>query len=105
MEKPNPNKEDNITVCCLAIRSCRILSSINVIIQIIFTKSLKKKISWDQSLEDEDIETWKILTHQWLTQVMEIPRMVIDFARLQQLEIHVFTDASPTAYAAAVYVK
>ncbi|MCA4774575.1 hypothetical protein IHO13_05250, partial [Wolbachia endosymbiont of Mansonella perstans] len=65
----------------------------------------KKKSSWDQSLENDDIETWGILTSQWPTKVKDVPRCVIDPDRLQQLEIHVFSDAAPVAYAAAVYAK
>uniref|UniRef100_A0A1I7VBA3 Pao retrotransposon peptidase n=1 Tax=Loa loa TaxID=7209 RepID=A0A1I7VBA3_LOALO len=65
----------------------------------------KKKLSWDQSLENDDIETWGVLTSQWPTKVKDVPRCVIDPDRLQQLEIHVFTDAAPVAYAAAVYAK
>uniref|UniRef100_A0A1I7VNN2 DUF1758 domain-containing protein n=1 Tax=Loa loa TaxID=7209 RepID=A0A1I7VNN2_LOALO len=65
----------------------------------------KRKVSWDQLLENDDIETWEIFTSRWSTKVEEIPRMVIDPECLQQLEIHVFTDASTTAYAAAVYAK
>uniref|UniRef100_A0A1I7VZY6 Integrase catalytic domain-containing protein n=1 Tax=Loa loa TaxID=7209 RepID=A0A1I7VZY6_LOALO len=37
--------------------------------------------------------------------VKDVPRCVIDPDRLQQLEIHVFTDAAPVAYTAAVYAK
>ncbi|VBB35585.1 unnamed protein product, partial [Acanthocheilonema viteae] len=64
----------------------------------------KRKVSWDQSLENDDLETWEILISHWPTKVKEISRKVIDPDRLEQLEIHVFTDASTTTYA-AVYAK
>uniref|UniRef100_A0A1I7VXR2 Integrase catalytic domain-containing protein n=2 Tax=Loa loa TaxID=7209 RepID=A0A1I7VXR2_LOALO len=38
-------------------------------------------------------------------EVKDVPHCVIDPDRLQQLEIHVFTDAAPVAYTAAVYAK
>ncbi|VDN54258.1 unnamed protein product [Dracunculus medinensis] len=63
----------------------------------------KKKLPWDQPLNEHESQTWNSLITLWPTYVKEIPRAVIN--TFQYTSIHVFTDASIKAYAAAVYVK
>uniref|UniRef100_A0A0N4URK2 Reverse transcriptase domain-containing protein n=1 Tax=Dracunculus medinensis TaxID=318479 RepID=A0A0N4URK2_DRAME len=63
----------------------------------------KKKLPWDQPLNEHENQTWNPLITLWPTYVKEIPRAVIN--TFQYTSIHVFTDASIKAYAAAVYVK
>ncbi|VDN57575.1 unnamed protein product [Dracunculus medinensis] len=63
----------------------------------------KKKLPWDQPLNEHENQTWNSLITLWPTYVKEIPRAVINI--FQYTSIHVFTDASIKAYAAAIYVK
>ncbi|MCP9261969.1 Pao retrotransposon peptidase family protein [Dirofilaria immitis] len=63
----------------------------------------KKKLPWDQPLNEHESQTWNSLITLWPTYVKEIPRAVINI--FQYTSIHVFTDASTKAYAAAIYVK
>ncbi|VDM93828.1 unnamed protein product [Onchocerca ochengi] len=62
----------------------------------------KKNNSWDQALDQEDKETWKSLTKEWPTDVIELPKLATNFPEQQQL--HVFTDVSKVAYSAAIYI-
>ncbi|MCP9263600.1 Pao retrotransposon peptidase family protein [Dirofilaria immitis] len=63
----------------------------------------KKKLPWDQPLNEHESQTWNSLITLWPTYVKEIPRVVINI--FQYTSIHVFTDASTKAYAVAIYVK
>ncbi|VDK80859.1 unnamed protein product [Onchocerca ochengi] len=57
----------------------------------------------DQPLNEMDQQDWKKLIEGWPEKVIEIPRYVIDLSSYS--EFHVFTDASQTAYFAAVYIR
>ncbi|VDN01939.1 unnamed protein product, partial [Onchocerca ochengi] len=70
----------------------------------IFLQTLwKKNASWDQKLEEEEVQTWKSLINSWSIQMKKIQRIAIDPS--QQLNFQVFTDASISAYAATVYAQ
>ncbi|XP_026738352.1 uncharacterized protein LOC113501423 [Trichoplusia ni] len=59
-------------------------------------------IGWDEEIADQDHETWKVyLEKMKLLQGLQIPRCLAP--RSTEGELHTFTDASETAYAAAVY--
>ncbi|VDK89646.1 unnamed protein product, partial [Onchocerca ochengi] len=63
----------------------------------------KKQIGWDQPLSNEDYEKLEDLTCTWLVHMKELPRIAINPTKSTM--IHIFTDASSVAYAAAVYAK
>uniref|UniRef100_A0A1I7VRF8 DUF1758 domain-containing protein n=1 Tax=Loa loa TaxID=7209 RepID=A0A1I7VRF8_LOALO len=63
----------------------------------------RQNVSWDQSLSESDSQYWRNLINEWPTNVIELPRHVIN--PLQSPEFHVFTDASQVAYSAAVYIR
>ncbi|MCP9260663.1 Pao retrotransposon peptidase family protein [Dirofilaria immitis] len=64
---------------------------------------LAEKLPWDQPLNEHESQMWNFLITLWPTYVKEIPRAVINI--FQYTSIHVFTDPSTKAYAAAIYVK
>ncbi|MCP9263118.1 Pao retrotransposon peptidase family protein [Dirofilaria immitis] len=59
--------------------------------------------TWDQSISEEDEETWECLIKEWSTDVKDLPRCVIHPS--EQMQFHIFTDASSLAYSAAIYVR
>uniref|UniRef100_A0A1I7W4P4 RT_RNaseH_2 domain-containing protein n=1 Tax=Loa loa TaxID=7209 RepID=A0A1I7W4P4_LOALO len=63
----------------------------------------RQNVTWDQSLSESDSQYWRNLINEWPTNVIELPRHVIN--PLQSPEFHVFTDASQVAYSAAVYIR
>uniref|UniRef100_A0A1I7VIS7 Reverse transcriptase domain-containing protein n=1 Tax=Loa loa TaxID=7209 RepID=A0A1I7VIS7_LOALO len=63
----------------------------------------RQNVTWDQSLSESDSQYWRNLINEWPTNVIELPRHVIN--PLQSLEFHIFTDASQVAYSAAVYIR
>ncbi|VDN00536.1 unnamed protein product, partial [Onchocerca ochengi] len=63
----------------------------------------RQEISWDQPLNMVDTHKWKKLITHWSTDVIELPRQVINLD--YHTEIHIFIDASTVAYAAAVYAR
>ncbi|MCP9260847.1 Pao retrotransposon peptidase family protein [Dirofilaria immitis] len=63
----------------------------------------KRNYTWDQSISEEDEETWECLIKEWSTDVKDLPRRVIHPS--EQMQFHVFTDASNLVYFAAIYVR
>ncbi|MCP9260713.1 Pao retrotransposon peptidase family protein [Dirofilaria immitis] len=63
----------------------------------------KRNYTWDQSISEEDEETWECLIKEWSTDIKDLPRCVIHPS--EQMQLHVFTDASSLAYSAAIYVR
>ncbi|MCP9263082.1 Pao retrotransposon peptidase family protein [Dirofilaria immitis] len=63
----------------------------------------KRNYTWDQSTSEEDEETWECLIKEWSTDIKDLPRCVIHPS--EQMQLHVFTDASSLAYSAAIYVR
>ncbi|MCP9260781.1 Zinc knuckle family protein [Dirofilaria immitis] len=63
----------------------------------------KRNYTWDQSISEEDEETWECLIKEWSTDVKDLPRCVIHPS--EQMQFHVFTDASSLVYSAAIYVR
>ncbi|MCP9264189.1 Pao retrotransposon peptidase family protein [Dirofilaria immitis] len=63
----------------------------------------KTNYTLDQSISEEDEETWECLIKEWSTDVKDLPRYVIHPS--EQMQFHVFTDASSLVYSAAMYVR
>ncbi|MCP9264214.1 Pao retrotransposon peptidase family protein [Dirofilaria immitis] len=63
----------------------------------------KTNYTLDQSISEEDEETWECLIKEWSTYVKDLPRYVIHPS--EQMQFHVFTDASSLVYSAAMYVR
>ncbi|MCP9262857.1 Pao retrotransposon peptidase family protein [Dirofilaria immitis] len=63
----------------------------------------KTNYTLDQSISEEDEETWECLIKEWSTDIKDLPRCVIHPS--EQMQLHVFTDASSLAYSAAIYVR
>lgn len=63
-------------------------------------------IDWDEHVSTEVEKLWKVwLTHVRNLQSLEVPRYVPFSSNQGESELHIFTDASERAYAAAVYLR
>lgn len=70
----------------------------------LFLQNLWRKNNiWDEILSKEDQKTWNSLIKKWPTNVKELLRFAIHPA--ENLQLHVFTNASNVAYSAAIYVR
>ncbi|EJW71152.1 pao retrotransposon peptidase, partial [Wuchereria bancrofti] len=61
----------------------------------------KNNVTWDETLNKEDEESWKSLIKGWPSDMIELPRVVVE--GVNQMQLHVFTDASSVAYSAMIY--
>lgn len=58
---------------------------------------------WDGPLRDEQAETWKKLTAEWQGSSLSFPRLTP--ASRANIQLHIFSDAGPDAYAAVAYLR
>jgi len=63
-----------------------------------------RKKSWDDSLDSTDHQRWADLVADWGKESIIIPRLTPCDGALN-LQIHVFTDAGPDGYCAAIYLR
>lgn len=75
--------------------------SLKLLIQTLWSENR----SWDESLSPENLKVWSELRNEFsCLKTITIPRWLHTFTQ-SKIEIHGFSDASPKAYAAAIYVK
>ncbi|XP_054709129.1 uncharacterized protein LOC129218832 [Uloborus diversus] len=76
-------------------------------IKCLFQELWIRKISWDAELPDDILKIWNRWCFELPTLLkLQIPRNVLDCAELSScdIELHTFSDASPKAYGAIVFV-
>ncbi|XP_054715273.1 uncharacterized protein LOC129224750 [Uloborus diversus] len=76
-------------------------------IKCLFQELWIRKISWDAELPDDILKIWNRWCFELPTLLkLQIPRNVLDCAELSScdIELHTFSDASPKAYGAVVFV-
>uniref|UniRef100_A0A183BU69 DUF1758 domain-containing protein n=1 Tax=Globodera pallida TaxID=36090 RepID=A0A183BU69_GLOPA len=76
----------------------------------LFFQSLwAKKLKWDTPLAEQETKTWNRLLLDWKDTTVIIPRHtklgLLDTNQHKNCQIHVFTDASESCYATAVYAR
>lgn len=70
-----------------------------------FLQSLwKMELCWDDALPEEQDKEWKSITTTWTTSEFTLPRLIMMTSPHSIFDIHVFTDASNTAYCAVAYL-
>ena len=63
----------------------------------------EKEYKWDQELQEEDKRQWINMLQDWKTTESVVPRLV--GSEKENIELHIFVDASSKAYAAVAYIK
>ena len=72
----------------------------------IFSKVAREVPSWDEKLDPSRLERWiRWVKHLKELPLVKIPRCVKQLQHLQRAELHLFSDASSQAYAAAAYLR
>ena len=68
----------------------------------------RKKIGWDEPLEENENEQWT----RWLDDLGKLKEVTVDrcfkpkeFTQVQEIQLHLFSDASRQGYAAAAYFR
>ncbi|XP_035222986.1 uncharacterized protein LOC118195772, partial [Stegodyphus dumicola] len=82
-----------------------LITPFTVRIKLLLQKLWLRKLSWDEELPSDLNDEWS----QWCSELSElsyisVPRFALDSCD-ENIEIHVFSDASQKLYGAAVYVK
>ncbi|CAK5070818.1 unnamed protein product [Meloidogyne enterolobii] len=60
--------------------------------------------TWDQPVNLEEQKEWQNIRQTWKDQTISIPRLII-LNEFEECQIHVFSDASESAYATCVYLR
>lgn len=82
-----------------------VLSPFTIRVKTLFQKLWARGITWDSALPEDLNNEW----HEWCGDLpkmdaLVIPRFVFQAGQGKNTQIHIFCDASPTAYGATVYV-
>uniref|UniRef100_A0A914ELN7 Integrase catalytic domain-containing protein n=1 Tax=Acrobeloides nanus TaxID=290746 RepID=A0A914ELN7_9BILA len=64
-----------------------------------------KNYKWDEQLNEEDTKRWQRILATWSDATLTIPRRVIVNSKLENYQLHVFTDSSGFAFATTVYLR
>ena len=81
------------------------LSPATVIIKQLLQRIWKLRLQWDDTLPTDIVAIWKRWIREWsLMQEIWLDRYVHSTSE-HDIELHVFADASQTAYAAVIYLK
>ncbi|MFH4982659.1 hypothetical protein AB6A40_009368 [Gnathostoma spinigerum] len=79
------------------------ISPVLLPIKVFIQKLWKKKYTWDQEFDNEELHEYQKLMVDWEEMRFIIPRKITHKKEYAVRQLHVFTDASVNAYAACVY--
>ena len=81
------------------------INPVVLIPKLLFQKVCSRKLGWDDPLPDEIAERWiEFKSQLHFLEKVRVQRHIV-LSNHDRLELHGFSDASQSAYAAAVYVK
>ncbi|KAK6736070.1 hypothetical protein RB195_019006 [Necator americanus] len=81
------------------------ISPVVLVGKIFIQKLWTQNISWDESLPQHLLEKWTQIIESWTLSSVTFPRLLIqDNAPDAKYDIHVFSDASQSAYSASSYL-
>ncbi|KIH55161.1 Pao retrotransposon peptidase [Ancylostoma duodenale] len=81
------------------------ISPVVLVGKIFIQKLWTENITWDESLPQHLLEEWTQIIESWILSLVTFPRLLIqDNAPDAKYDIHVFTDASQSAYSASSYL-
>ena len=77
-------------------------------VKVLLQELWQQKVGWDDQIRDQQLGIWQ----RWLNSLSQLPEVRIarcyfntDMTCMNMIELHLFSDASETAYAAAAYVR
>ncbi|WKX90962.1 hypothetical protein Q1695_009644 [Nippostrongylus brasiliensis] len=83
-----------------------LVTSFTVVAKVFLQSLWKSPLQWDELLPNERLASWQRIIATWTHPFIEIPRFVFPpGAQITQPQLHVFTDASQSAYCAVAYLR
>ena len=77
-------------------------------VKVLLQELWQQKVGWDDEIRDQQLGVWQ----RWLNSLSQLPEVRIarcyfstDITFTNLIELHLFSDASETAYAAAAYIR
>ena len=77
-------------------------------VKVLLQELWQQKVGWDDEIRDQQLGVWQ----RWLNSLSQLPKVRIarcyfntDMTCTNMIELHLFSDPSETAYAAAAYVR
>lgn len=100
-----PTKREVLRTMMMIYDPLGLISPLLVYVKILLQDIWRSKIDWDQVVDNNQFEKWMKWTNVLVKiQDIKIPRCHFG-EKFKSLELHVFVDASDSAYAAAAYFR
>ena len=105
-EKP-PTRRGILSVASSVYDPLGFLALFTLSAKLFLQELCRKKISWDEEVEGQDLSDWK----DWLTALPKLSDVPVrcykpnSFGQVSHTQIHHFSDASQCAYGAASYLR
>ncbi|CAK1580300.1 unnamed protein product [Parnassius mnemosyne] len=99
-----PTKREALKIVMSLYDPLGLASPVTIRAKQILQEAWRRGTDWDQELDEDLTEQWSAwIQHLKRLKLVSIPRCYPGFSNACSLQVHVFTDASESAYATAVY--
>ncbi|CAK1587686.1 unnamed protein product [Parnassius mnemosyne] len=99
-----PTKREALKIVMSLYDPLGLASPVTIRAKQILQEAWRRGTDWDQELDEDLTEQWSAwIQHLERLKSVSIPRCYPGFSDARSLQVHVFTDASESAYATAVY--
>lgn len=104
LQNDTPTKREALRIVMSLFDPLGLVSPVTIRAKQILQEVWRRGIAWDEALDSDLATSWrKWLTHLKRVENISIPRTYPGFSATESLQLHVFTDASESAYTTALY--